>query len=115
MVLSDGTLLGFTHYDANCADNTDGLASCARIDIDVNGFKGQKSEGTDIFGFHLTSSNVIPFVIMTVNPAHLLIKQDATGHYLLGNSSIDEQADDPPADPPLLILRRLMIAGTGLM
>ena len=100
LVLSDGTFVGFTYYNSNCTDNTDGLASCARIDIDVNGNKGQKLDGEDVYSFHLTLSGIKPFGSNDGKPCDTIDRSGCTAIYITGGQAGAVPESPPPPDPP---------------
>ena len=64
-ILNNGTLLYFSSLDGNCTNKfgyTD-YYYCARIDVDVNGFKGPNKIGKDIFGMYIREDGIKPLGI----------------------------------------------------
>lgn len=62
LILNDGSLIKFTFLDRNCENaTTTGIADCAYIDIDVNGFKGPNKTGKDDYKIHVTATELKPF------------------------------------------------------
>ncbi len=59
LILSDGTLIGF-----ESAGNFNCLVSniyCAKVFVDINGYKGPNQAGYDTFSFYLKKGRVLPF------------------------------------------------------
>jgi len=63
MVLSDGSLLFFGNKSIDCSNAIYGVATCAVIRFDVNGFKKPNTFGKDIFDIHLFPTTIKPLGI----------------------------------------------------
>lgn len=59
-VLSDGTLIQYQYWSANCNTAIGSLNVCGEIYADVNGFKGPNVYGKDIFSALVLSNRIVP-------------------------------------------------------
>lgn len=61
LVLNDGTLIDFYYDSPTCTAPIGTLYKCARIRVDVNGFKPPNSFGKDIFGLNVYQNGIKPY------------------------------------------------------
>lgn len=60
-IMNNGQFMRFYNLSEDCDDTSDGIASCGRIEIDVNGFRGPNTYGKDIFAVHILQYGLAPF------------------------------------------------------
>lgn len=57
LILSDGTLIGFESNGNEACK----ISYCAKVFVDVNGYRGPNQAGYDIFSFYLQKGRIMPF------------------------------------------------------
>ena len=63
LVGNDGSLIEFMNVAKNCNSKIESLTvpvACARMRVDVNGYKSPNTVGKDIFDFYLLKNRVVP-------------------------------------------------------
>jgi len=60
MILNDGSFVFFANRTDDCSYTDLGVSDCAKIRIDVNGFKKPNTFGKDIFDIHLFETTIKP-------------------------------------------------------
>lgn len=65
IVLADGTMIYFVHYDDNC--NWAGQGMCTLIHIDINGFAKPNQYGKDLYTISVTATGISPGYGVTDN------------------------------------------------
>ncbi len=66
IILSDGTIVGFSHWSPSCSAGYSGSGeTCGQIIVDLNGQKRPNSNGYDQFSFFLDKNKIVPFGVPT--------------------------------------------------
>lgn len=61
IILNDGTIVGFRHYEANCAMGFGDLKNvCGILYVDLNGQKRPNSDGYDQFNIYVAKDKLVP-------------------------------------------------------
>lgn len=91
LILADGTLIGFeSHGNEYCK-----TSYCAKVFVDVNGYKGPNQLGYDTFSFYLQKGRIMPYGYQgdTVDPFDTSKIKTNIGEFLTAWVLVNENMD----------------------